>query len=82
LPGGVVSIDGEFRRGDVIEIAADGEAVFARGLAQYGSSEIRRIARRHSNEIEGILGFRYGESVVHRDDLVLLDTIGHKEATP
>jgi len=82
LPGGVVSADGEFRRGDVVEIALDGEAAFARGLAQYGSNEIRRIARRHSNEIEGILGFRYGESVVHRDDLVLLDTATHKEATP
>jgi len=82
LPGGVVSTDGEFRRGDVVEIAVDGEAVFARGLAQYGSSEVRRIARRHSNEIEGILGFRYGESVVHRDDLVLLDNAAPKEATP
>jgi len=74
LPGGVVSIDGEFRRGDVVEIATSDEAAFARGLAQYGSNEIARIARHHSNEIEGILGFRYGESVVHRDDLVLLDT--------
>jgi len=74
LPGGVVSIDGEFRRGDVVEIATGDEAAFARGLAQYGSNEIARIARHHSNEIEGILGFRYGESVVHRDDLVLLDT--------
>jgi len=82
LPGGVVSADGEFRRGDVVEIALDDEAAFARGLAQYSSNEIRRIARRHSNEIEGILGFRYGESVVHRDDLVLLDTATHKEATP
>jgi len=82
LPGGVVSVDGDFRRGDVVEITVDGEAAFARGLAQYGSSEIVRIARRHSNEIEAILGFRYGEAVVHRDDLVLLDATAHKEATP
>ena len=80
LPGGVVSIDGEFRRGDVVEISVGDEAAFARGLAQYGSNEIVRIARHHSNEIEGILGFRYGESVVHRDDLVLLDAT-HRETT-
>jgi glutamate 5-kinase len=31
-----------------------------------------RIAGRHSREIEAILGFRYDEALVHRDDLVLL----------
>ncbi|MDR0181485.1 glutamate 5-kinase [Lysobacter arvi] len=82
LPGGVASVEGEFRRGDVVEIAMADAAAFARGLAQYGANEIRRIARRHSNEIEALLGFRYGESIVHRDDLVLLDATAHKEILP
>ena len=82
LPGGVVSAEGEFRRGDVVEIGVEHEPAFARGLAQYGANEVRRIARRHSNEIEAILGFRYGESVVHRDDLVLIDATSHKETRP
>lgn len=75
LPGGVTGVEGDFRRGDVIEVvAATGDAApIARGLAQYGADEIRRIARRHSNDIEAVLGFRYGESVIHRDDLVLLE---------
>lgn len=81
LPGGVVSAEGEFRRGDVVEIGVEHEPAFARGLAQYGANEVRRIARRHSNEIEAILGFRYGESVVHRDDLVLIDAMSHKETS-
>lgn len=84
LPGGVVAVDGDFRRGDVVEIAAahDGPA-FARGLAQYSAAEIRRIARRHSQDIGSVLGFRYGESVVHRDDLVLVATqAGTTEAMP
>jgi glutamate 5-kinase len=73
LPGGVVSVEGDFRRGDVIEVAtASASEPFARGLAQYSAMEIGRIARRHSNDIEAVLGFRYGESVIHRDDLVLL----------
>ncbi len=70
LPGGVLEVTGDFRRGDVIEIAGEGDA-FARGLAQYNAAEMRRIARHHSQQIESVLGFRYGESVVHRDDLVL-----------
>jgi len=70
----VVAVEGEFRRGDVVEVAASADATpLARGLAQYGADEIRRIARRHSNDIEAVLGFRYGESVIHRDDLVLLE---------
>jgi glutamate 5-kinase len=76
LPGGVVGVEGDFRRGDVVEVvsATGNAAPLARGLAQYGADEIRRIARRHSNDIEAVLGFRYGESVIHRDDLVLLET--------
>lgn len=76
LPGGVVRVQGEFRRGDVIEVVSDqahGPAL-ARGLAQYGAADMRRIVRRHSNEIESVLGFTFGESVIHRDDLVLLNT--------
>ena len=48
-----------------------GERRIARGVSQYSAVDIRRIARRHSREIEGILGYTYGENVVHRDDLVL-----------
>jgi len=75
LPGGVLSVAGDFRRGDVLELrSADGIAL-ARGQAQYNAGESARIAGRHSREIEAILGFRYGEALVHRDDLVLLQRI-------
>jgi glutamate 5-kinase len=71
LPGGIAAIDGEFGRGDVIEIATGQGAVLARGLAQYSASEVRRLKGRHTREIESILGYSYGENIVHRDDLVL-----------
>ena len=46
------------------------------------AGESARIAGRHSREIEAILGFRYDEAMIHRDDLVLLQTIDiHKETT-
>ena len=75
LPGGVVSVEGVFGRGDLIELRLAGAVngqVLARGLAQYGSADMQRIAGRHSRDIEEILGYRYGEAVVHRDDLVVL----------
>ncbi|RBF41571.1 glutamate 5-kinase, partial [Xanthomonas oryzae pv. oryzae] len=75
LPGGVVGAEGDFRRGDMVEIRLrddEGERCLARGVSQYSAVDIRRIARRHSRDIENVLGYSYGENVVHRDDLVLL----------
>jgi glutamate 5-kinase len=72
LPGGVARVDGDFGRGDVIEIRdADAATALARGVVQYSASEIRRIAGRHTREIDATLGYSYGENIVHRDDLVL-----------
>lgn len=75
LPGGVATAEGDFRRGDMVEVVLrdeTGDRRIARGVSQYSAVDIRRIARRHSREIEAILGYTYGENVVHRDDLVLL----------
>ncbi len=75
LPGGVVGAEGDFRRGDMVEVLlrdGDGERRVARGVSQYSAVDIRRIARRHSRDIESILGYNYGGNVIHRDDLVLL----------
>jgi len=74
LPGGVLGAEGDFRRGDMVEVRLreGGDHCIARGVSQYSAIDIRRIARRHSREIEAILGYSYGENVVHRDDLVVL----------
>lgn len=71
LPGGVSEVRGEFRRGDMIEVH-DGTRCIARGISQYSAVDVRRISRRHTREIEAVLGYTYGDNVIHRDDLVLL----------
>ncbi len=74
LPGGVVMADGEFTRGDMVEIIARdtvGDRRIARGLSQYSASDIRRIAGRHSRDIDEMLGYNYGGNVVYRDDMVM-----------
>ncbi len=70
LPGGIVGVDGEFRRGDIVEIACDATPV-ARGLVQYNAGEVRRLAGHNSRDIEAILGFHYGDEILHRNDLAL-----------
>ena len=73
LPGGVSGAGGAFHRGDLVEIVDATGAAVARGICQYGVAEIRRLAGRHSREIGDVLGYSYGDEVVHRDDLVTLD---------
>ncbi|MFC5740711.1 glutamate 5-kinase [Dyella tabacisoli] len=72
LPGGIVDAEGEFQRGDMVEIIDNERRSIARGLCQYGVAEVRRLAGRHSREIEDRLGYSYGVEVVHRDDLVII----------
>ena len=75
LPGGVIAAEGDFRRGDMVEVRLrdeHGERGIARGVSQYSAVDVRRIARQHSREIEAILGYNYGGNVIHRDDLVMV----------
>ncbi|MDH5825054.1 glutamate 5-kinase [Luteimonas sp. RD2P54] len=73
LPGGVVGVEGDFNCSAMVDITcAEGRRRLARGLVQYQSADLERIAGRHSREIESVLGFHNGRSVIHRDDMVLL----------
>lgn len=71
LPKGVVAAHGSFAFGEAVDIATDGVRV-ARGLTNYGSEALARIAGEHSDRIREILGFKDFDEVVHRDNLVLL----------
>ncbi|WP_164007571.1 glutamate 5-kinase [Pyxidicoccus trucidator] len=72
LPSGVRGVEGDFGRGDPVDLADASGAVFARGLAAYDANELRRIAGRRTTDIEAVLGYRYLDEAVHRDDLAVL----------
>ncbi|MDQ3215265.1 MAG: glutamate 5-kinase [Pseudomonadota bacterium] len=72
LPIGVVSVLGEFQRGDVVACVNDAGHEIARGLANYSSAQSSLIARRPTTEIEEALGFIEEPELIHRDNLVLL----------
>ena len=71
LPIGVVDVQGEFHRGDVIAVRGIDGNELARGLANYGSAEARLIARKPSSEFERLLGYTAEPEMIHRDNLVL-----------
>jgi glutamate 5-kinase len=70
LPVGVVAVEGEFARGDVIAVRGPDGVEIARGLANYAAGESRLIARRPSSQIEAVLGFSNGPELIHRDNMV------------
>ncbi len=72
LPAGIAAVEGDFQRGDTISILAPTGRELARGLTNYQADEVRRLRGRHSREILAILGYEYGEEVIHRNDLILL----------
>ncbi len=72
LPSGVVRVEGKFERGASVRICGSDEQEFARGLSDYSSSEVARLAGHKSSQIDEILGYHYADEIVHRDNLVLL----------
>ncbi|GAB4578601.1 MAG: glutamate 5-kinase [Anaerolineales bacterium] len=72
LPPGIVQVNGNFERGQSVSLIDPDGIEIARGLVNYKADDIRRIARHNSSEIETILGYFYGEEVIHRSNLVLL----------
>jgi glutamate 5-kinase len=72
LPSGVIGVDGRFERGACVRICGMDGSEFARGLSDYSSSEIARLAGHNSSEIEELLGYRYADVIIHRDNLVII----------
>ena len=71
LPAGVVSVEGQFQRGDPVAVRNGGGSVIGRGLTAYSADDARRIAGHKSAEIEALLGYRGRDEMIHRDDLVV-----------
>jgi len=55
-------------------------AEIARGIIAYSDVDAARIMGRKSSEIEGILGFRGRDEMIHRDNLVLTRSAGPDSA--
>jgi glutamate 5-kinase len=74
LPSGVVDVEGEFEAGEVVALCVAGGdgREFARGVVNFDAAEVRKIRRVRTSEIEGLLGYRSFDEVVHRDNLVVL----------
>lgn len=72
LPSGITKTEGKFAVGDYVRcISKDGKKV-AKGLTNYSSGDINKIQGKRTKEIEKILGYKYSDEVIHRDNLVII----------
>ncbi len=71
LPSGILRIEGGFERGDAVRLCSMDGTEFAKGVTNYSSSELSLIRGKKTSEIAPILGYQYGDEIVHRDNLVL-----------
>ena len=72
LASGVRGVEGQFEYGDTVSCLDENRDEFGRGLVNYNTEDITKIIGKQSGEIEKILGARYYEEVIHRDNLVLM----------
>lgn len=72
LPIGLTSVSGVFDRGDTVRVVLQDGNEIARGIVNYDSRDLVQIVRCSSDEIESILGYHFGDEVIHHNDLVIL----------
>ncbi|OTA26237.1 glutamate 5-kinase [Alloscardovia macacae] len=74
LAVGTLGVEGEFSAGAPVWVEdAQGQKI-ARGISAFDSDDIISLAGKNTEQIERFLGSEYARPVIHRDDLVLVET--------
>jgi glutamate 5-kinase len=68
---GVTEVTGNFKRGATLRIVNSADKELGRGIANYNAVDLRAVQGKQSHEIADILGFDYGPTAIHRDNLVI-----------
>ena len=73
LPIGVIRVEGDFQRGELISCIDENGKELARGLVNYSSTEAKKIVGKHSQKIEEILGKIGDPELVHRNNITIMN---------
>ena len=72
LAAGIKQVEGDFQRGDIVNIYDPLGSRLGCGITNYSSADIGIIKGVHSGKIATLLGYDYGSEVVHRNNLTVL----------
>ena len=68
LPSGIISVKGNFDAGAVVMLNDNAKAV-----TNFGSSQLKQLAGRHSDEIKNILGPTHRDVIARPENIVMID---------
>ncbi|MBI5754610.1 glutamate 5-kinase [Candidatus Peregrinibacteria bacterium] len=71
LPKGVVSVQGDFKRGDIVNVKGHDGEIVAYGLVNYSAKDTNRIKGQHSKEIARLLDGQFEPEIMQRDNVVM-----------
>ncbi|MBF0317733.1 MAG: glutamate 5-kinase [Nitrospirae bacterium] len=72
LPSGITSLEGTFERGDAVYCVSPEGKRIAKGLVNYSHKELQSIIGLKTNQITTVLGYKYSDEVIHRDNMIIL----------
>ncbi len=72
LPIGITKVAGDFERGDAVEVVCGQAKRVAMGITNYAAHDLEKLIGHQSAEIEAVLGYTYGDEVIHRNNLVMI----------
>jgi glutamate 5-kinase len=68
---GVIAVEGEFERGDIIGVKSLSSKGVAWGISNYSASDTRLVMGKKSSEMPDILDHYFGREIVHRNNMAL-----------
>jgi glutamate 5-kinase len=78
LAAGITKVAGEFSASESVQLCDQEGRELARGIVNYSSEEIDRVKGQHSERIASLLGYMAAETIIHRDNLVILSASSNK----
>ena len=71
LPVGIVRVEGEFERGDVVNVLSPDGVLLGRGVVRYDSDEMVRVRGLRLDIIARFMPEKDGVPAIHRDELLV-----------
>ena len=71
LASGIFAVNGEFDRGDVLEIVSGNNVLIGKGLTNFSSAECRMLMGHKSSENHAILHYDADDEIIHRNNMVI-----------
>lgn len=72
LAAGIVAVEGTFDKGNTVRVLSSQGREIARGSVNYNAEELQKIIGRSTKDFLKILGTKYYDEVIHRDNMVLM----------